>query len=319
MKVSTSLNSLELIKTVVRYSYGTKRAKRNITRKLKILNYAKSCKNVSKTCRHFSISRATYYSWLKSYKNHGEEGLIDQRPCPENKALRFPKEIEEKIIYLRTHYHFDPLKISWYLKRFHNLKVSRTGCYYVLKRQGLNRLPENGRKRSIPQFKRYEKKVPGHHVQVDVKFLFFNDKSGRRIKRYQYTAIDDATRIRALNIYEKHNQNCAIDFIDDVVEKFPFRIKTIRTDNGHEFQAKFNWHDQELGMEHVYIKPATLRLNGKVERSHQTDKQEFHQLLDYKDDVDLHAKLAERENFYNFFRPHAAQSPNEVLKTKMIP
>ena len=44
-------------------------------------------------------------------------------------------------------------------------------------------------------------------------------------------------------------------------------------------------------MEHVYIKPATPRLNGKVERSHLTDKKEFYQLLDYRDDVDLHMKV----------------------------
>lgn len=31
----------------------------------------------------------------------------------------------------------------------------------------------------------------------------------------------------------------------------------IRTDNGHEFQTKFHWHVGELGMFHVYIKPAT--------------------------------------------------------------
>ncbi|QGN76971.1 Integrase core domain protein [Piscirickettsia salmonis] len=105
----------------------------------------------------------------------------------------------------------------------------------------------------MPQFKRYEKKVPGHHVQVDVKFLFFNDEDGKRIKRYQYTAIDDATRIRALKIYSKHTQANAIDFINYVVDKFPFRIKVIRTDNGSEFQAKFNWHVQDLGMDHVYI------------------------------------------------------------------
>ena len=45
---------------------------------------------------------------------------------------------------------------------------------------------------------RYEKKVPGHHIQLDVKFLSFKAKSGATIKRFQYTAIDDATRIRAL-------------------------------------------------------------------------------------------------------------------------
>ncbi|WP_395168580.1 hypothetical protein ACGP04_06195 [Piscirickettsia salmonis] len=97
------------------------------------------------------------------------------------------KAIEEKIVYLRTTYHFGPLKISWYLERFHDIKVSRSGCYYILLRNRLNRLPENIRKRSMPQFKRYEKKVPGHHVQVDVKFLFFNDEDGKRIKRYQLT------------------------------------------------------------------------------------------------------------------------------------
>ena len=54
-------------------------------------------------------------------------------------------------------------------------------------------------------------------------------------------------------------------------------------------------------MIHVYIKPASPHLNGKVERSHLTDKQEFYQLMNYKDDVDLRAKLKEWEDFYNFF------------------
>jgi len=47
---------------------------------------------------------------------------------------------------------------------------------------------------------------------------------------------------------------------------------------GPEFQALFHWHVADLGMEHVYIKPRTLQLNGKVERSHRTDKEEFYQL-----------------------------------------
>jgi transposase InsO family protein len=34
-------------------------------------------------------------------------------------------------------------------------------------------------------------------------------------------------------------------------------------------------------MEHVYLKPRTPQLNGKVERSHRTDKDEFYQLLTY--------------------------------------
>jgi transposase InsO family protein len=76
-------------------------------------------------------------------------------------------------------------------------------------------------------------------------------------------------------------------------ENFPFRIRTIRTDRGHEFQALFHWHVADLGMGHVYIKPRTPQLNGKVERSHRTDKDEFYQLLTYRDNVDLEKKLGD--------------------------
>jgi transposase InsO family protein len=168
--------------------------------------------------------------------------------------------------------------------------------------------------------KRYNKQVPGHHIQMDVKFLTFAGERGEKIRRFQYTAIDDATRVRALKVYDKHTQANAIDFVDHIIEKFPFRIKEIRTDNGHEFQAKFHWHVEDQGIRHAYIKRGTPQLNGKVERSHRSDQQEFYQLLSYKDDVDLEAKLAEWENFYNFNRPHSAfngKTPYEALRERL--
>ncbi len=63
-----------------------------------------------------------------------------------------------------------------------------------------------------------------------------------------------------------------------------------------------------------------LHLHGKVERSHRTDKDEFYQLLTYRDDVDLEKKLAVWEHFYNFDRPHGAHSgktPYEALREKL--
>lgn len=73
-------------------------------------------------------------------------------------------------------------------------------------------------------------------------------------------------------------------------------------------------------MIHTYIKPGNPRLNGKVERSHLTDKLEFYQLLEYKNDVDLLEKLKTWENFYNFERPHTSlkgKTPYEVMKEKL--
>ena len=78
-----------------------------------------------------------------------------------------------------------------------------------------------------------------------------------------------------------------------------------------------NWHVEDKGMRHVYIKPRSPQLNGKVERSHRTDQEEFYQLLTYTDDVDLKKKLEIWEQFYNFNRTHGAfngQTPYEALK-----
>jgi transposase InsO family protein len=63
----------------------------------------------------------------------------------------------------------------------------------------------------------------------------------------------------------------------------------VSTDNGHEFQAKFHWHVEDKGIRHAYIKAGSPQLNGKVERSHRSDEEEFYQLLTYRDDVDLEA------------------------------
>ena len=62
------------------------------------------------------------------------------------------------------------------------------------------------------------------------------------------------------------------------------------------------------------------QLNGKVERSHRTDEQEFYQLLTYKGDVHLDAKLGEWERFYNLARPHGAfngMTPYEALRERL--
>lgn len=137
-------------------------------------------------------------------------------------------------------------------------------------------------------FKRYDKQVTGLRIQIDVKFLSFTDiLTKKEVKCFQYTAIDDATIVSVLNVYDRHSQKNAIDFVDRVRKHFHFRIHTLQTDNGHEFQSQFHWHCEDLGIQHVCIKKASSHLNGKVERSHLTDKQEFYHLVEYGDDIDI--------------------------------
>jgi transposase len=84
-------------------------------------------------------------------------------------------------------------------------------------------------------------------------------------------------------------------------------VQTIQTNNGAEFQSTFHWHIQDPGIRYRYIKPTTPRLNGKVERSHWIDAEEFYRLLDgvvIDDTKLLNDQLAEWENFYNYHQPH---------------
>lgn len=282
-----------------------------------VLELAKITRFTSDVLKEYGVPRSSFYRWKKLYDEFGKAGLYKKKPIPLTHPKRIQPHVINLILKLRNEYQLGPERIRLYLERYHGITISESAAYQTLKRHGISRLEKGKRRRSV-HTKRYAKTVPGHHVQVDVKFLSIKNKEGKRVRRFQYTAIDDATRIRALQIYPKHNQVCAIKFIDYVVEKFPFRIHTIQTDRGHEFQARFHWHVEDRGMQHRYIKPRTPQLNGKVERSHRTDQDEFYQLLTYTDDVDLGQKLSAWENFYNFDRPHQShggKTPYEVMRS----
>ncbi len=284
-----------------------------------VLRYAEITGSVNKACHACEVPRSTFYEWKKAYVKGGRSGLARKKPVVVNDPRRLTQEVVNKILHLRQTYKLGPERIMWYLERYHGIKTSESTVYRTLVRNGMRRLPRNSGRRTI-HTRRYSKGVPGHHIQVDVKFVTLRSFEGNRVRRFQYTAVDDATRIRALKVYPRHNQQNAIKFIDYVIDKFPFRIHTVRTDRGHEFQAQFHWHVEDKGIRHVYIKPRSPHLNGKVERSHRTDQEEFYQLLTYTDDVDLNKKLAEWERFYNLERPHGAfkgKTPYEALKSSL--
>jgi transposase InsO family protein len=295
---------------------------RNAAHRLAILRHAREVTgNVARTCRYYGMSRQAYYMWLRRYEELGLEGLRDRSRRPLVSPNATSTEVVGKIVYLRRSYHFGPHKIAMYLKRYHDIQISPSGVWRILKRLEMSRLPSSQRyRRHVDRWKRYEKPLPGHRVQIDVKFIA--PLRGSLKKHYQFTAIDDCTRIRVLRIYDRLNQTSAIRFVDYVLEKLPFQVEVIQTDHGAEFGSQFHYHVLDRGIGHVYIKPRTPRLNGKVERSHRIDQEEFYRMLEgvVIDNTGLfNDRLQEWENFYNFNRPHGAlggQTPYERLRQK---
>lgn len=89
---------------------------------------------------------------------------------------------------------------------------------------------------------------PGQRIQVDVKFVpsacLKNSKViGKQF--FQYTAIDESSRWRFVEAFEKHNTYSSAQFVEHLFKAFPCPIECIQTDNGTEFTHRFTSHREK--------------------------------------------------------------------------
>ena len=123
------------------------------------------------------VARSTFYLWRDRYRELGEEGLRSRRCAPHNHPIKTPDDVVEKILHLRRTYPMRPIRIAWYLSRYHGIRTSDANVYRVCKQHRLNPLPNRVGRRAVHTH-RYEKQVPGHHGRVGVKFLTLKQKQG---------------------------------------------------------------------------------------------------------------------------------------------
>ena len=128
----------------------------------KLLQFAAATnRGVGYACRHFGVSRKTYYKWKARHRLHGAAGLCDQSRAPRQSPRATPPDVVRKILYLRQQYHFGPGKIADYLKRFHQIAVARSTVHRLLGKHGMHRLPANQKHRPhAKRWQRYEKPQP---------------------------------------------------------------------------------------------------------------------------------------------------------------
>ncbi len=262
--------------------------------------------SISKAARKCGIARSTLQRWLKRYQL---EGLSDRSRRPHHLARKkWEDEVENLVLDVRDKYRYGKLRICWHLQQHHNLKVSASTVARILKKYEKGPLKRFSKQRT---FTRYSKDLPGERVQLDVCQI---DTS-----LYQYTAIDDCTRYRVLHTYSKRTANNSVDFLERIIEQMPFAIQRIQTDRGKEFFAYcFQEKLREYSIKFRPIKPRSPHLNDKVERSHQTDLQEFYLLADLKD-PHLNDRLEEWQFHYNWYRPHSSlkgKTPMDIVVEK---
>lgn len=289
-----------------------------------IIQYAEK-HGVTKAAIRYHTNRQYIYRWRKRYDGT-LESLADRSHRPHHHPNQHTEEELKLIRDMRRRNPNTGLVVFWVKLRQRGYTRSVSGLYRVLTRSGQMavKLPNP---KYIP--KPYEQmRYPGQRVQIDVKFVPQVCIVGQdpATKWYQYTFLDEYSRFRYLEAFQEHNSYSSAVFLRHVVEKFPYAIECVQTDNGSEFTNRllprgndkptlFELELQRLGIRHKLIRPYTPRHNGKVERSHRKDNEEFYASHRFYSFDDFKKQLAVRQRQYNYFpiRPLNWRSPKYVL------
>lgn len=278
----------------------------NIKSRLTWVNLFLETNNAGYVCRRCGISRPTLRKWVNRYNKLGIDGLVDQSKRPKNSPkIKLTTEIENRILDLRKKRNLGVRRIQTELIRLYDIRLSIASVHKVLIKHKVKPIKKLKRKKA---FKRYQRSISGDRVQLDT------CKIAPGI--YQYTAVDDCTRFRVLEIYKRRTATNTLKFLDKIMEEFPFPIQRIQTDRGREFFAeKVQLKMMEFCIKFRPVKPASPHLNGKVERSQKTDLEEFYAITDMSNFEKLKEELGYWQFFYNWQRPHSSlngKTPSQV-------
>jgi len=206
-----------------------------------------------------------------------------------------------------------------------NCSASTVGrILYKLKERGVLQEPVSNhisaRKRqwqrpyAVRKPKEYVAREPGDIVEVDT--LDVRPLPG--VIHKHFTARDIISRWDVLEVHTRATSRTASGFIDTLLERMPFPIKTIQVDGGSEFQDAFERECQRRGIKLFVLPPRSPKLNDHVERAQRTHTEEFYEVTDTSFDLpELNRALLKWEKVYNTVRPHQALeylTPQEFLE-----
>ena len=219
----------------------------NITQKLKykesVVKYSYKF-GVTRAAIEYCECRRTIYRWRKRYDG-SLESLKDKSRRPHYHPNQHTKEEIKLIRNYKANNKETGLVVLWVKLRKAGYTRTIQGLYYAMRRMGIYTKPPSKKKEMQPS-EWISGTYPGDKIQIDVKYVpqecLTKELKGLNEKYYQYTAIDEYTRMRYTWFTNEHSTYMSSEFAKRVIKYFPFKIKTIQTDNGFEFTNRLNWN-----------------------------------------------------------------------------
>ena len=286
---------------------------------------------VGRACCKYNRARSYIYFFKARW-----DGSVQSLACQSRRPHHHPNEHTP-----------EELKLIRDMRR-RNPELGLPELWHRLRKRGYTRRPESlfrvlrklGLSPAAPKAEPYKPKpyeqmtYPGQRVQIDVKVVPRACITDSKLRLFQYTAIDEFSRLRFLCAYEEQSTYSSADFLIKTVRWFKRRgvtVECVQTDNGFEFTNRFSNSRrdlttlfeataQDLGVRHKLIRPYTPRHNGKAERSHREDQRRFYASHRFFSRKDFAAQLALHNARSNNrpMRPLAWLSPHEFLANFLV-
>ena len=264
----------------------SKRIAQDMAYRQSLMKYAENY-GVSRASRKYNKSRSYICFWKSRW-----DGTAVSLACRSRRPHSHPNQHTQA-----------ELKLIRDMRR-RNPELGMVELWHRLRQRGYTRRPESlfrvmrklglfpqAEKKPVYKPKPYEQMTyPGQRVPVDVKVVPRRCIADQELRLFQYTAIDEFTRLRFLGAYPEQSTYSSADFLKKLVKWYArrkIRVECVQTDNGFAFTNRFSNSKRDLpalfeqtaalpGTRHKLIRPYTSRHNGKVERSHREDHKRFY-------------------------------------------
>ena len=286
----------------------------------KMVERALAGQPVSEVAAAFATTPKTVKKWVNRFQAEGAAGLEDRSSRPHRLHRPTPQQTREQILTLRRQ-RFTGQQIA------HQTGVSPATVSRILRAARLSRMKDLQPPEPVV---RYERKIPGELIHLDIKKLGRFEQIGHRITgdrtrqsssrgrrggqswgvgwEYVHVCIDDASRVAFSQILPDEKKDSAVSFLKAALAYYAslgVTVSRVMTDNGACYKA-FAFRDacKDLALKHIRTKPYTPKTNGKAERFIQTTLREWAYAKAYQTSDRRAAELPTWLHRYNWHRPH---------------
>lgn len=279
---------------------------------------------VSKASRKYNKSRSYIYFWLKRW-----DGSVESLTCQSRRPHSHPNQhTETELKMIRDMRRRNPdlgMVELWHRLRKRGYTRCLESLFRVMRKMGMFPAAEKKKRYAAKPYEQMQ--YAGERVQIDVKVVPRKCVADPELRLFQYTAIDEFSRLRFLAAYPEQSTYSSADFLQKACRFFArhrIRVECVQTDNGFEFTNRFSNTRRhlptlfeataaDLGIRHKLIRPYTPRHNGKVERSHREDQKRFYNCHSFYslEDFDKQLRIYNRRSNNIPMRPLKWLSPIE--------